>query len=148
MKPRSILLTVAGAVALAAAFAPTVAAQNGADGLRASVMPPQNLAIVIRPANGSAHAEHVTVPNLAVEPGLAVRITFTNYTHAFHTFTAKGLGVTALIRPAHGSTPTKTVVTFTPHPYGVFDWVCLICPDKSSGGNEVMRGKIYSILQV
>lgn len=148
MQPRSILLTMAGAVALAVALTPTAAARTGADGLRASVMPPQHLTIVIRPSNGVGHNEHVTVPNLAVEPGLPVRITFTNYTRAFHTFTAKGLGVSALIRPGHGSTPAKTVVTFTAHKYGLFDWVCLICPDKSSGGSEVMRGKIYSIIQV
>ena len=149
MQTRRILLTLAGAVALAAAFSPAVAAQTGADGLRASVMPPQNLAIVIRPANGIGHNEHVTVPNLAVEPGLPVHITFTNYTRAFHTFTAPGLGVTALIRPARGNHPTKTVVTFTAHKYGVFAWTCLLCHDEGSGGGKVaMRGKIYSIIQV
>jgi len=148
MQPRRILLTIAGAVALAAALTPNAVAQNRDSGLRASVMPPQDLTIVIRPSNGMGHAEHVTLPIFAVEPGLPVRITFTNYTHASHTFTARGLGVSALIHPAHGSRPTATVVTFTAHKHGVFDWVCLLCPENGSGSTEVMRGKIYAIVQV
>lgn len=148
MQPRRILLTMAGAVALAAALTSNAVARTGADGLRSSVMPPQHLSIVIRPATGMGHNEHVTVPNLAIEPGLPVRITFINYTHKSHTFTAPGLGVSALIRPADASTPATTVVTFTAHKYGVFSWVCLLCPGKSSGDIEVMRGRIYSIIQV
>ena len=147
MRPR-ILLTIAGVVALAAAVSANAWAQDGAPDLRASVMPPQGLAIVIRPATGRGHDEHVTLPAFAVEPGLPVRLTFTNYTRRFHTFTSPGLGVSALIRPAHGSTPTTTVVTFTAHKHGAFDWVCLLCPDRGSGSSEAMRGKIYAIVQV
>jgi heme/copper-type cytochrome/quinol oxidase subunit 2 len=147
MRPRRILLTMAGAAALVAVLVPAAAAQHGSGGLRASAMPPQHLAIVIRPGTGRGHDEHVTIPNLAVESGLPVQITFTNFTHASHTFTAPGLRVSALIRPAHGRTPTKTVVTFTAHKYGVFDWTCLICPDTGTGSTEPMRGKIYSIIQ-
>ena len=147
MRPR-ILLTIAGVVALAAAVSANAWAQDGAPDLRASVMPPQGLAIVIRPATGRGHDEHVTLPAFAVEPGLPVRLTFTNYTRRFHTFTSPGLGVSALIRPAHGSTPTTTVVTFTAHKHGAFDWVCLLCPDQGSGSSEAMRGKIYAIVQI
>jgi plastocyanin len=147
MRPR-ILLTTAGAIALAAAVTANAWAQDGAPGLRASAMPPQGLAIVIRPATGTGHDEHLTLPAFAVEPGLPVRLTFTNYTSRFHTFTAPGLGVSALIRPAHGSAPTTTVVTFTAHKHGAFDWVCLLCPDQGSGSSEAMRGKIYAIVQV
>ena len=148
MQPRHVLLTLAGAVALAAVLVPSVAAQRGAPGLRPSVMPPQNLAIAIRPANGMSHGEHVTLLHFAVEPGLPVHITFTNYTSKFHTFTAPGLRVSALIRPAHGNTPTTTTVTFTAHEYGAFSWTCLLCPGEEGGNGTAMRGKIYSMMQV
>ncbi len=144
--PRLLLPTV-GAIALAAAFAPNAAAQNVAPGLRASVMPPQSVAITIRPANGMNHDEHVTPMHLAVEPGLPVHITFTNYTGKFHTFTAPELGVNALIRPAHGNTPTRTTVTFTPHGYGAFSWTCVLCPGQDDQNGAAMRGKIYAIVQ-
>ena len=147
MRPR-ILLTIVGVVALAAAVSANAWAENGSPGLRASVMPPQGLAIVIRSATGMGHDEHVTLPAFAVEPGLPVRLTFTNYPRRFHTFTAPGLGVSALIRPAHGSTPTTTVITFTAHKHGAFDWVCLLCPDQGSGSSEAMRGTIYAIVQI
>ena len=148
MQPRRILLTIAGAVALAAALTPNAVAQNRVPGLRASLMPSQGLTIVIHPANGMGHEEHVTSPNFALEPGLPMRITFTNYTGRFHTFSIPGLGVSALIRPAHGSAPTTTVVTFTADEHGVFDWTCVLCPGKGAGGGEVMRGKVYAIVQV
>ena len=111
-------------------------------------MPNQSLSIAIRPAMGANHGEHVTPLHLAVEPGLPVHITFTNYTAKFHTFTAPGLGITALIRPAHGNTPTKTTITFTAHSYGVFDWTCVLCPGQGDQNGAVMRGKIYAIVQV
>jgi heme/copper-type cytochrome/quinol oxidase subunit 2 len=145
--PRLLLPTL-GAAALAIAFAPTAVAQTGTPGLRASVMPSQYLAIAIRPANGAKHDEHVTPLHLAVAPGLPVHITFTNYTGQFHTFTAPGLGVSALIRPAHGNTPTQTTVTFTAHSLGAFDWTCKLCPGQDHQDGAAMRGKIYAIVQV
>lgn len=148
MQSRRILLTLAGAIALAAALAPIASAQRGAHRLRPSVMPPQNLVISIRPANGAKHDEHVAPLHFAIEPGLAVHVTFTNYTHEFHTFTAAGLGVSALIRPARGNTPSATVVTFTVHRYGIFNWACLLCPGEGVGNGDVMRGKIYAIMNV
>ena len=148
MQPRRILLTMVGVVALAAAVAPNASAQRGTHNLRPSVMPPQNLAIAIRSANGMSHGEHVAPLHFAVEPGLPVHVTFTNYTHSFHTFTAPGLGVTALIRPAHGSTPARTTVTFTAREYGVFSWACLLCPGDEVGNATAMRGKIYAIMHV
>ena len=143
-----LLLPALGAVVLAVAFAPTAVAQTGAPGLRASVMPPQNLAIAIRPASSAMHDEHVMPLHLAVAPGLPVQITFTNYTGKFHTFTAPGLGVSALIRPAHGNTPTQTTVTFTTHSYGTFSWACKLCPGANDQNGAAMQGKIYSIVQV
>jgi hypothetical protein len=148
MQPRNVLFSLVGAVALAAVVVPSVAAQSGANGLRPSVMPQQNLAIAIRPTNGTSHGEHVTLLHFAVEPGLPVHVTFTNYTGKFHTFTAPGLGVSALIRPAHGATPTRTTVTFTAHEHGAFSWACLLCPGEQAGNGAAMRGKIYAIMQV
>ena len=147
MQPRRILLTMAGAVALVVALAPNVAAQPAPHGLYPSVMPPQNLAIAIRPANGASHGEHVTPMHFAVEPGLPVHVTFTNYTPKFHTFTAAGLGVSALIRPARGNTPTRTTVTFTAREYGSFSWACLLCPGEAGGIGTAMRGNVYAIVQ-
>ena len=147
MKLRRILLIVAGIGALATALAPNAVAA-GSPGPRASQMPAQSLTVVIRPTTRMGHAEHLTMQNFAVEPGLTVTITFTNYTHAFHTFTAPGLGLSALIRPSDGNGPMTTVVTFTPHSYGVFDWSCRLCPMKGTGSSEVMGGKIYAIVQV
>lgn len=148
MQPRRILLTMAGVVALAAALAPNASSGGGADGLRPSVMPPQTLAIDVRPASATSHDEHVTPLYFAIEPGLPVHIIVTNYTRRFHTFTAPGLGVSALIRPAHGSTPARTVVTFTSREYGVFSWACLLCPGHQVGNTAAMRGKIYAIMNV
>jgi len=148
MKLARLLLPTLGVVALAVAFAPTAVAQTGAPGLRASPMPPQSLAIAIRPASGMSHGEHVTPANFAVAPGIQIHVTFTNYTRMNHTFTVKGLGVSALIRAATGNTPTKTTVTFTAHQYGSFSWACLLCPGQDGMNGAPMGGKIYSILQV
>ena len=148
MRPRRILLIGLGALTAAAVFAPVGNARLLAGGIRASAMPPQSLTIVIQPTAATAHMEHVSLPTFAIEPGLPVRITVVNHTRKPHTFTVPGLGVSALIAPAHGSTPTRTVVTFTAHSFGAFDWECLLCPPDGSAGREVMRGKIYAIIQV
>jgi hypothetical protein len=110
-------------------------------------MPQEHYGITIRPATRKAHGEHVTAPTFAVEPGLPVRITFTNYTRQMHTFTVPGLGVSAVIDAARGRAPARTVVTFTPHSYGAFAWSCLLCPDDGSSRGS-MRGTVYAIIQV
>ena len=147
MQSRRILLTIAGVAGLAAALSSNAGAQSGPQGLRASAMPAQNLAITINAA-GTGHGEHVTVPTFAIEPGLPVRVTFTNRTQQMHTFTIPGLGVSAVIAAAHGATPTKTVVTFTAHQHGVFAWECLLCPTHGGEAGAAMKGKIYAIVQV
>jgi heme/copper-type cytochrome/quinol oxidase subunit 2 len=147
MQARRILLTIAGVAGLAAAFGSNAGAQSGPQGLRASVMPAQHLSITINVA-GAGHGEHVTVPTFAVEPGLPVRLTFTNRTQQMHTFTIPGLGVSAIIAAAHGTTPTKTVVTFTAHQHGAFSWACLLCPGHGGGAGETMKGTVYAIVQV
>jgi heme/copper-type cytochrome/quinol oxidase subunit 2 len=147
MQVRRILLTSVGIAGLAAALSSNAGAQNGPQGLRASAMPSQHLSITINPAD-AGHGEHVTVPTFAIEPGLAVRVTFTNNTQQMHTFTIPGLGVSALIAPARGAAPTRTVVTFTAHQHGVFSWQCLLCPTHDGGSGEKMSGKIYAIVQI
>jgi heme/copper-type cytochrome/quinol oxidase subunit 2 len=147
MQARRILLTSVGIAGLAAALGSNAGAQSSPQGLRASAMPAQNLSITINTA-GAGHGEHVTVPTFAIEPGLAVRVTFTNKTQQMHTFTIPGLGVSAVIAPARGAAPTRTVVTFTAHQHGVFGWECLLCPTHGAGAGEAMRGKIYAIMQV
>jgi hypothetical protein len=148
MQPRGILLTLAGVAALAAVLAPGAVAAGSATGLRPSVSPPQRLAIDIRAVGGAGHGEHLTLTNFAVQPGLPVHVTFTNYTRGFHTFTIPELGVTALIPPAQGTTPAKTTVTFTPHAYGVFGWHCLLCPDSTHANATAMHGRVYAIMGV
>jgi hypothetical protein len=148
MRPRRILLIGLGAMAAAAVLAPVCGARILGDGIRASTMPSQSLTIVIRPTAAAGHQEHVSLPTFAIEPGLPVRLTVVNQTRQPHTFTVPGLGVSALIAPAHGTTPTRTVVTFTAHAFGAFDWKCLLCPVGGSAGREVMHGKIYAIVQV
>lgn len=87
--------------------------------------------------------DRVAEPNLALAPGVAVQITVVNRTHEFHTFTIPGLGVSELIRPAHGSTPGRTTVAFTPKHGGVFAWHCAICPSGKHGRSHTMDGALY-----
>jgi hypothetical protein len=148
MQVRRILPAIAGVAVLAAALGANAGAQSGTGGLRASAMPTQTLAIAIHLTGSASHGEHVTLPTFAVEPGLPVHVTFTNYTHKVHTFTVPALGISAVIGAAHGTTPGKTVVTFTAHAHGAFDWHCLLCPVQGGANSEVMKGKIYAIVQV
>jgi hypothetical protein len=147
MQARRILLTIAGVAGLAAALGASAGAQSTPQGLRASVMPKQSLSITINVA-GTGHGEHVTVPTFAIEPGLPVHLTFTNRSQQVHTFTIPGLGVYAVIAAAHGTTPTKTTVTFTAHKHGAFGWECLLCPSHGGGADETMKGTVYAIMQV
>ena len=89
--------------------------------------------------------DRVTEPNIALAPGLPVRMTVVNHTHEFHTFTVPGLKVSELIRPAHGSTAGVTTFTFTPQQWGAFTWRCLICPSGRHGRPHAMGGVLYLI---
>lgn len=81
----------------------------------------------------------VIEPNFAVEPGVPVTITATNYTTEVHTFTIAGLGVNFAILPGAKGTPVKTSFTFTPTKRGVFTWHCHHCPGH-------MTGTVYAIV--
>lgn len=139
-------LILSGAVVLAALVAPVVTAAP-LPGMHSSTMPPQQLTMVLHPSTAMAHGEHVSMPNFAVEPGLPVQLTVTNYTHRFHTFTVAGLGLSKLILPARGGKPTTTTITFTVPRFGVFEWACLLCPDGARD-TQAMHGKVYATVQV
>lgn len=90
--------------------------------------------------------DRVTEANIALAPGVPVRITVTNYTREFHTFTAPELGLSELILPARGHTATKTTFSFTPHQGGSFAWRCVICPSGTHGRPHSMDGILYLII--
>jgi hypothetical protein len=89
--------------------------------------------------------DRVTEANIALAPGVPVRITVTNYTREFHTFTVPGLGLSELVLPARGHTPRETTFSFTPHQWGSFAWHCVICPTRMHGTPHTMGGTIYLI---
>ena len=87
--------------------------------------------------------DHVLAPNIALAPGVPVRLVIRNDTTQFHTFTISGLHVSALILPARGGEPRTTVVRFTPHAWGTFAWHCVICPTGMHGRAHAMGGELY-----
>ena len=100
----------------------------------------QSVSIVIQ------SGDRVLAPNFALAPGVPVRLTVVNFTREFHTFTVAGLKVSALILPAVGPTPRKTIVAFTPHATGTFRWHCVICPSGAHGRKHAMSGEVYVII--
>lgn len=84
------------------------------------------------------HAAHSRSYNLAVRPGVPVRLTIVNRSHETHTFTIPELGINQIVTPTLGGVATRTVVTFTA-PYGVFPWHCEPC-------HEEMGGAIYAVI--
>jgi len=102
------------------------------------------------------HTQHVTItiragdritePNVAVAPEVPVRITVTNLTREFHTFTIPELHRSALVPPAHGTTPGTTTFTITLHRLGATAWHCAICPSGIHAGSHHMSGTIYAVI--
>lgn len=90
--------------------------------------------------------DRLTEANIALAPGIPVRMTVTNHTREFHTFTVPGLSVSELIRPAHGNIPSRTTFTFTPRHSGAFAWRCVICPSGAHGAPHAMGGALYLIV--
>lgn len=95
------------------------------------------LTIVPAPTRGTVD-DLVVEPNFAVQPGVQVTITVTNYTTLVHTFSVPGLGVNFAILPGKRGHAVKTSFTFTPTKRGVFAWFCHHCPGH-------MTGKVYAI---
>ncbi len=138
------LLTSAIVTVAALALAGQALAAPAASTTRPRV---QHLTVTILPSITAMADERVPLENVAIEPGIPVRLVLVNHTRLFHTFTVPELHVSALVGPAHGSVPGKTTVTFTTYRYGVFDWDCVLCP-HSHGQSMTMGGKIYSIIGI
>lgn len=90
--------------------------------------------------------DRVVEPNVALAPGLPVRMTVTNTTHEFHTFTVPALGVSRLILPAGKDGARKTTFSFEPKLWGSATWYCIICPSGTHGPQHAMRGTLYAIV--
>ncbi len=126
------ILVVAGAIVAAA----LVAAAWAAPAARSRA---QAVSITLRAG------DRVDEPNVALAPGVPVRVTVTNETREFHTFTVPGLGVSELVRPAGAHAATRTTFTFTANRWGAFAWHCLVCPSDAHGRPHAMGGTLYAI---
>lgn len=84
--------------------------------------------------------------NIALAPGVPVRLTVRNYTRQFHTFTIPGLHLNRLIPPARGQAASTTLITFTTRKWGAFAWHCLICPSGMHGHAHQMGGTLYLVV--
>jgi hypothetical protein len=129
------------AVGLGVALAPAAAASASSG--RGSAARPHVQAVAITILKGDRVSG---AANIALAPGVPVRITVTNFTQQFHTFSSPGLGVNTLVLPARGGTATKTTFTFTPHAWGSFAWRCEICPSGIHGQRHSMGGVLYLIV--
>lgn len=146
MRLTRMLLAAAGAAAVAGVLASGSAWTVPAKASTATGAPHvQVLAVTIR-SSGRDDAERVSPENLAIAPGVLARITFTNFTRQFHTFTVPGLHVSALIFPARGQTPRKTTFTFTAYEGGSFAWYCVFCAQGRPGHDGPMGGRVYVII--
>ncbi|HET7354435.1 MAG TPA: hypothetical protein VFJ11_10355 [Gaiellaceae bacterium] len=90
--------------------------------------------------------DRVVEPNVALAPGLPVRMTVLNATHEFHTFTVPALGVSQRILPARRHGARKTTFWFKANSWGRFAWYCLICPSDKHGPPHAMGGTLYLII--
>jgi hypothetical protein len=133
------LLTATGVAAATGAVGGFSASAAAATGQRA-LPQAQNVSITIRAG------DRVMAPNVALAPDVPVRLTVVNFTHDFHTFTIAGLDVSALVLPALGLTPQRTLVTFTPRATGALRWHCVICPSGAHGQRHAMSGEVYLII--
>lgn len=146
------LATVVGAglaaLAVASLCSSAVAAPSsqGTSGTRAT-RHVQEYAISIMPSANARLESTVVGPDFAIAPQSRVRITFTNSTANFHTFSIPGLGVSTVIPPAHGSLPSVTTFAFTARTgYGVLTWYCVICKSGAHGPQHTMSGHVYAIV--
>lgn len=90
--------------------------------------------------------DRVLEGNLALASGVPVRVTVTNFTHEFHTFTVPSFHLSKLVLPARGQAPARTTFTFTPHKRGVVAWQCVICPSGIHGRHHRMGGNLFLII--
>jgi heme/copper-type cytochrome/quinol oxidase subunit 2 len=149
MRTANVLLTAAGlatvtavAFAVSASAAPASPAKAGGSTTTPHVQK-ESLTIT-----GATTNEGVSPSsgNLAIAPGVPVRVTVTNYTREYHTITIPGLHVSALIFPARGNAARKTTFTFTANEYGTFAWYCGFCTSGAHGHRHMMGGTVYAII--
>ena len=148
MTTKNILLAGGGLAAIAAAATLTASAwatPTGARNPATRAAHVQKLAVTIRPSVQRG-VELVSPENIALAPGVPVRVTVTNLTREFHTFTVPGLHVSRLIFPAGRRTPRKTTFTFTAREGGSFVWYCLFCRNDGSEHRRQMGGTVYVII--
>ena len=93
----------------------------------------------------AGHDEIAQPANLAIRAGGTTKIIVRNHTALFHTFTIRALGISLLVRPAHGNVVRSASVTFVA-PYGVYEWRCLLCATPAHPHMHAMRGKVYAII--
>ena len=139
--PKMLLMGGMVATALAASLAGSASAGSPSPG-KTHV---QAIALAIV---GTANGGEVVSPlgNFAVAPGVPMRITITNFTREYHTFTIPGLHLSRLILPAHGDTPKETTFTITASEGGRFAWYCAICQGGGHGQRHHMGGTISAII--
>jgi hypothetical protein len=90
--------------------------------------------------------DRLVEPNVALAPGLPVRMTVTNTTKEFHTFTVPALGLSRLILPADKHGARKTTFSFETNRWGRLAWYCIICPSDIHGPPHAMHGTLYLII--
>lgn len=130
----------------ATGFVAAVAASSGLSASAAPTTGPRAFPQVQKVSITLRAGDRVMEPNVALAPGVPVRLTVVNFTHDFHTFTIAGLDVSALVLPALGLTPQRTLVTFTPRATGALRWHCVICPSGAHGQRHAMGGEVYLII--
>ena len=131
--------------ALTAALVATILVEP-AGALQPSRLPHvQQVAITIT-GRGSDEQVSPAMGNIAVAAGVPVRVTVTNSTPEYHTFTIPGLNVSALIPPARGDKLGKATFTFTAYRSGTFKWHCAFCLKGVHGVRHDMRGTVYAII--
>lgn len=116
-----------------------------------------SLAAGVTTVSAGTHVQHASLtirsgdriqePNLALAPGVPVQLAVTNYTHEFHSFTVPALGLSVLVLPAHGHSPTTTTVSFTSWSAGPLRWHCAICPSGMHGRRHEMSGTLYLVVR-
>lgn len=128
---KALLLPILVALAAAVAYAGAAGAANPWQPLAGSG--PQRVTIHIQPG------EVVRDPNIAVIPGVPVRLTVINTSREFHSFTIPQLHVNAVVMPHRATT-----ITFTPHETGVYRWHCDFCPAVHH--SRSMSGTLYALV--
>jgi plastocyanin len=144
MKGTRMLLTGAVLAVFTAWFAVSAPAMSSR-GAGAPAAHVQQLQLTIV-GGGSTEVVGPSLGNIAIAAGVPVRMTVTNYGREYHTFTIPGLGVSALILPARGNTPTKTTFTFTASKQGIFKWYCAFCAMGMHEKPHSMGGTVYAVI--